>query len=328
VSRPTAVLDACALVPIRLASTLLWLAESGLFQPLWSDPILEEVNRTLPKLGLSLEDASRRTRMMRAAFGAEALVEDFDDLIDQMPCDPKDRHVLAAAVRGGANTLVTFNLKDFPDGGAATHGIEIRHPDSFLVGLLVEHAETVVATLERETAAFRNPPQTLTDFLARLTGTVPMFANLAADAFVDPPGPVSTVPALVLSDDEEGIAALGESGDITNPAQVAAGWWAGLLDDLELARNLTYDPHAWGDYQWAVDHLADRSLASKVIRAVDAPDRIEFMRFVPEVSSAARVFEAYLTSMTFLTLVRLQDGTWRVWGLGPAIFSARDILER
>lgn len=327
-SRPVAVLDACTLVPIRLATTLLWLAESGLFQPLWSDPILDEVNRTLPKVGLSPEDASRRIRMMREAFGAEALVEEFDDLIDQMACDPKDRHVLAAAVRGGANTLVTFNLKDFPDEAAATHGIEILHPDTFLVGLLGGHAETVVSTLERETAVFQNPPQTVTDFLASLTATVPMFANLAADAFVDPPGPVSTVPALVLSEDKAGIAALGEPGDITNPAQVAFGWWAGLLDDLELARDLTYDPHAWGDYQWAIDHLADRSLASKVIPAVDAPDRIAFMRFVPEVSSAARVFEAYLTAMTFLTLVRVQDGTWRVWGLGPGILSARDILER
>lgn len=327
-SRPVAVLDACTLVPIRLATTLLWLAESGLFQPLWSDPILDEVNRTLPKVGVSPEDASRRIRMMREAFGAEALVEEFDDLIDQMACDPKDRHVLAAAVRGGANTVVTFNLKDFPDEGAAPHGIEILHPDSFLVGLLGGHAETVVSSLARETAAFQHPPQTVTDFLASLTATVPMFANLAAGALVDPPGPVSSVPALVMSEDEAGIAALGEPGDITNPAQVAFGWWAGLLDDLDLARELTYDPHAWGDYQWAIDHLADRSLASKVIRAVDAPDRIAFMRFVPEVSSASRVFEAYLTAMTFLTLVKVQDGTWRVWGLGPGILSARDILER
>lgn len=327
-SGPVAVLDACALVPIRLATTLLWLAESGLFQPLWSEQILDEVHRTLPKVGVSPEDARRRIAMMREAFGVEALVDDFADLVDEMACDPKDRHVLAAAVRGGADTVVTFNLKDFPDEGAATHGIEILHPDTFLVGLLGGHAETVVATLERETAAFKRPPHTVTEFLASLTATVPMFANLAADALVDPPGPVSPVPALVMSDDEADIAALGAPGDMTNPAQVAFGWWAGLLDDLDLARDLTYDPRAWGDYQWAVEHLADRSLASKVLRAVDAPDRIAFMRFVPEVSSASRVFEAYLTAMTFLTLIKVEDGTWRVWGLCPSILAARDILKR
>ena len=323
-----AVLDACALVPIRLATTLLWLAESGLYQPLWSEPILDEVFRTLPKVGVAPQDARRRIGMMKEAFGAEALVDEFDDLIEEMTCDPKDRHVLAAAVRGGADTVVTFNLKDFPDESAAPHGIEVLHPDSFLVGLLGGHTETVVSTLERETDAFQRPPQAVSEFLASLTATVPMFANLAADALLDPPGPVSPVPALVMSDDEAGIAALGEPGDMTNPAQVAFGWWAGLLEDLDLVRDLTYDSRAWGDYEWAVDHLAERSLASKVLRAVDAPDRIAFMRFVPEVSSASRVFEAYLTGMTFLTLIKVEDGTWRVWGLGPGILAARDILNR
>jgi len=113
VSGPVAVLDACVLVPIRLATTLLWLAETGLFQPLWSEPILDEVQRNLPKVGVTPEQASRRVGLMREAFGAEALIDSFDDLIEQMRCDPKDRHVLAAAVRGGADTLVTCNLKTF-----------------------------------------------------------------------------------------------------------------------------------------------------------------------------------------------------------------------
>jgi hypothetical protein len=153
-----------------------------------------------------------------------------------------------------------------------------------------------------------------------------MFANLAADAFSDPTGPASTVPALVGVDEEQAIAALGEPGDPTNPAQVAFAWWAGLLYDLDLARELTYHPPAWGDYQWAITHLADRSLASKVIYAVDAADQIAFMRFVPEVAAVSQVFESYLTPMTFVTLIRVENGTWRVWGLGPAILSARDII--
>lgn len=234
-SGPVAVLDACALAPIRLATTLLWLAEAGLFQPIWSGPILDEVRRNLPKVGVTPEQAGRRIGMMREAFGTEALVDGF-------------------------------------------------------------------AALERETAAFRNPPETVTQFLATLTATVLMFANLAADAFSDSPEAVSTVPALVEADDEKAIAALGEPGDLTNPAQVAFVWWAGLLDDLDLARELTYHPLPWGDYQWAMNDLAGRSLASKVIRAVDAPNQIAFMRFVPEVAATAQVFESYLTTMTFLTL--------------------------
>jgi len=188
VSRPVVVLDACVLVPIRLATTLLWLAETGLFQPLWSEPILDEVQRNLPKVGVTPEQASRRVGLMREAFGAEALIDGFDDLIEKMRCDPKDRHVLAAAVRGGADTVVTCNLTDFPDEAGAPYGVGTCHPDNLLIQLLVEHTDTVLATLERETAAFRNPPQTVTQFLTTLTSTVPIFANLAADALADPPG--------------------------------------------------------------------------------------------------------------------------------------------
>src|SRR5664279_5736708 len=198
--------------------------------------MLDEVQRNLPKVGVKPEQASRRVDMMREAFGVEALIDGFEDLIEQMRCDPKDRHILAAAVRGGADTVVTYNLKDFPGEAGAPYGIGICHPDSFLVQLLSEHTDTVVATLERETAAFRNSPETVTRSLMTLTATVPMFANLAADAFGDPPGPASTVPALVRVDEKQALAALGESADPTNPAQVAVAWWAGLLGDLDVAR--------------------------------------------------------------------------------------------
>ncbi len=130
-----AVLDACALVPIRLATTLLWLAEAGLFEPLWSDQILDEVERDRPKLGISDERAAHRVRTMRDAFGAAALGDDFEHLIDAMTCDPKDRHVLAAAMRAEADTLVTLNLKDFPPDSTRDRQIDVVHPDGFLTGL-------------------------------------------------------------------------------------------------------------------------------------------------------------------------------------------------
>ena len=326
VNRPVAVLDACTLIPIRLATTLLWLAEADLFQPLWSDTILDEVQRNLPKVRVEPAAAARRVGMMRNAFGTEALVGGFDELIDRMRCDPKDRHVLAAAVAGGADVIVTFNLKDFPDDAVAPHGIHVVDPDSFLLQLLSQQPETVVATLTRGTASLRTPPETVITFLAMLTATAPIFANLTADIAEEPSTTPSPVPALVEADPACAVNAFGKAGDLTNPAQVAMLWWSGLLDERGAARALTYDPSAWGDYQWAVNHLGNRSLASKVIRAVDAPDRVAYMRFVPEVAVASRAFESFQTTMTFLTLVQIDDGTWRVWGLGPAIYSADDIF--
>jgi predicted nucleic acid-binding protein len=319
-------LDACTLIPIRLTSTMLWLAEAGLFEVLSSDAILDEVERNLPKIGISAEQAARRVATMRDAFGSAALVDDFEHLIPEMTCDAKDRHVLAAAVRGGADTLVTFNITDFPPESVEEHGIEVVHPDLFLVRLLAGRPNDVVAVLARGTGELRKPPQTMREFLASTTRAVPMFANLAADVAASPAEASSPVPAPVVADEDEAVAALGEIGDFTNPAQVAFAWWAGILEDLDLARALTFEPSAWGDYQRAVDTLDGKSLAIKVIPAVDAPQHVAFMRFVPEVAATAQVFAAYPTSATFLTLVRIEDGTWRAWGLGPGMPAAREVL--
>ncbi len=325
-SRPVAVLDACALVPIRLATTLLWFAEAGLFRPLWSNQILDEVERSLPKLGVDPDRARRRVEKMRDAFGVEALVDGFQTLIDEMACDPKDRHVLAVAVHEQADAVVTFNLKDFPEQAASPHGVEILHPDAFLLRLLHQRPDDVVEALAVGVLDLRRPPETLNDWLAGLAPVVPMFANLAADVCGEFPETVSSVPALVRADDHAAIASFGEPGDWTNPGQVVFGWYYGLLNDLDLARSLTYEPAAWGDYEWAREHLEGRSLASKVIHAVDDPDRIAFMRFVAEVAQSAQGFQAFVTPATFITLIRLDDGTYRVWGLGPALLSAETIL--
>lgn len=325
-----AVLDACALIPIRLATTLLWLAEAGVFELLWSDQILDEVQRNLPKLGISGEKAAHRVSTMREAFGEAALVDDFDHLIPDMTCDPKDRHVLAAAVRAEADTLVTFNLKDFPPDSTSGWQVDAIHPDTFLTGLLAEDPIGVVEALIRGCTDLRNPAQTATEFLASLPATVPIFANLAADQIrsrdESPDEPSSPITALVSADQDEAVAAFGEAGDLTDPAQVALQWWTVLDEEPDVARGLTFVPRAWGDYQWAIDMLADKSLASRVIRAVDEPDRIAFMRFIPEVAATAQAFAAYATTVTFLILVRLDDRTWRVWGLGPALLAAKDIV--
>ncbi|MFT0846766.1 PIN domain-containing protein [Actinomycetaceae bacterium L2_0104] len=179
-SGPAVVLDANTLVPIRLASTLLWLAEAGLFQPLWSDRILEEVERNLPKLGVAPKQAARRVGFMREAFGAEALVDGFDGVIEKMTCDPKDAHVLAAAIHDEADALVTFNLKDFPPESTEPYGIAVFHPDDFLLQMLDLSPAAVLAALRAGVEDLRRPPETITDWLAGLAATVPMFASRAS----------------------------------------------------------------------------------------------------------------------------------------------------
>src|SRR5271168_656532 len=98
----TVVLDACVLAPMPLCETLLRLAEEpALYRPLWSDSILEEVGAALEKMKYGPAQVKRRLDAMRNAF-PEAFVQVPDDLVQALTCipDPKDRHVLAAAIRG------------------------------------------------------------------------------------------------------------------------------------------------------------------------------------------------------------------------------------
>jgi len=64
----------------------------------------------------------------------DALVTDYDHLIPSLAIpDPGDRHVLAAAIVGRCDVIVTRNLKRFPDRVLAPYGIVALHPDEFLV---------------------------------------------------------------------------------------------------------------------------------------------------------------------------------------------------
>ncbi|SNT43526.1 PIN domain-containing protein [Granulicella rosea] len=148
------VLDACVLVNAALRDTLLRIAEPPrLYLPRWSKSILEETTRTLEaKLGLSREQTSRLSEQLGIHF-PDCWVEGYDELIPAMTNHPKDRHVLAAAVRTGAQTIVTFNLRDFSPEALAPWNIEAQTPDEFLVHQFHLDSATVVAKLQEQAAA-------------------------------------------------------------------------------------------------------------------------------------------------------------------------------
>src|SRR6476661_2512101 len=121
-------LDACVLFPASLRDTLLRAAAAELYQARWSAEILEEVRRNLVEKGRSEEQAQRLVDVIAKAF-PEAMVTQYNHLIDQMPNHPKDRHVLAAAVVAGAEVIVTSNLRDFPQAALAPLNVEAQSPD-------------------------------------------------------------------------------------------------------------------------------------------------------------------------------------------------------
>jgi predicted nucleic acid-binding protein len=130
----SAVLDANVLFPNALRDTLLRLAGMGLYRPPWSDRILAEVRMAVRRArpGVDPVRFDRTLDLMRTHF-PDATVADFERLEPAMvAADAKDRHVVAAAVAGRADAIVTFNLRDFPAAGLRPHRIEAIHPDEFL----------------------------------------------------------------------------------------------------------------------------------------------------------------------------------------------------
>jgi len=167
------VLDACVLVPMPLADLLLRLAAGqALYLPKWTDQIMTEVSRTLQEsFGLTPEKAQYREGKLRRYF-PEAWVEGYEDLIPAMTNHEKDRHVLAAAVKTGAEIIVTYNLRDFPDSSLAPYSIIAQGPSSFLTNLHDMDPPAVMQTLEEQAEAIGRP---LSYLLSRLRINVPGF---------------------------------------------------------------------------------------------------------------------------------------------------------
>ncbi len=71
--------------------------------------------------------------------------------------DPKDRHVLAAAIAGHADSIVTQNLKDFPTSVLEPLNITVLHPDEFLLQQLGLEPLVVLPAFKAKRARLKNP---------------------------------------------------------------------------------------------------------------------------------------------------------------------------
>lgn len=99
----------------------------------------------------------------------DCIVTGFETLVDGLVLpDPDDRHVLAAAVRAGAQAIITFNLKDFPDEALSQYSTEAKHPDDFLLNTIDLAPGTVAQVLTEQAGALKNPPRTVPELLQTL----------------------------------------------------------------------------------------------------------------------------------------------------------------
>ncbi|PKP73349.1 MAG: PIN domain-containing protein [Alphaproteobacteria bacterium HGW-Alphaproteobacteria-6] len=144
-----ALLDACVLYPTVLRQILIGVAAEGLYRPLWSARILEEWARATVKLGPGAEALARgEIAALAAAWpGAAVAVPAGLEARLWLP-DANDIHVLAAAIAGGADRIITFNAADFPRHLLAEEGILRQDPDAFLRELWQAAPARVAARIE------------------------------------------------------------------------------------------------------------------------------------------------------------------------------------
>jgi predicted nucleic acid-binding protein len=169
-SHDTALFDANVLYPAPIRDILLQLAVDDLFRAKWTADIHHEwIDALLRNEPHRNRVALERIRDLMDKATRDCLVTGYESLI---PClelpDPDDRHVLAAAIVGRCDIIVTQNLQDFPDEVLSPYGIEIQHPDHFLSNYLKLSPGKFCAAIRKGRARLKNPPYSVQDYLATL----------------------------------------------------------------------------------------------------------------------------------------------------------------
>lgn len=158
--------DACVLYPAPLRDLLVRLANTGIVRARWSEAILDECFRNILEQRPELKPAARE--LMKQAV-PDCMVTGYEALIDGLVLpDPDDRHVLASAIRVGAQAIVTFNLRDFPEDRLAQYEIEAQHPDDFVLHTIDLAPGIVTKVVSEQAAALKNPPRTVGELIDTL----------------------------------------------------------------------------------------------------------------------------------------------------------------
>jgi len=166
----TVVLDACTFYSATLRDFLLSLAMTDMFRARWTEDIHREWMRALLAKRPDIDRAKlERTRALMDSHVLDCLVTGYQPLIEGLVLpDMKDRHVLAAAIRAGADVIVTYNTKHFPTSVLKTFGMHAEHPDEFIVHLIDLDCGAVCRAAKEHRARLKNPPKTIEEYLEGL----------------------------------------------------------------------------------------------------------------------------------------------------------------
>jgi len=174
--------DACTLFPASLRDTLLTAAELNLYEMRLTDDILEEVRRNLAQKRMSEENALKIITTIKATF-EECMITRHRALIEGMPLNKSDRHVLAAAVVSNADFIITQNLRHFPKHQLSQFEVEALPPDKFLSDLFNNEPERMKGVLIKQAGNLHKPSMTVAEVLDVLKQHTPNFVNKMQERF-------------------------------------------------------------------------------------------------------------------------------------------------
>ncbi len=168
--RFAALLDANILYPAPMRDIFMQLAADDVIRAKWTADIHREwIDALLRNEPHRQRAALERTRDLMDRATRDCLVAGYRSLIPALVLpDPDDRHVLAAAIAGRCDAIVTSNLQDFPNAATEPYGIEVRHPDSFLSGCLDLVPGIFCESIRKVRARLVAPPLSVEEYLAVL----------------------------------------------------------------------------------------------------------------------------------------------------------------
>jgi hypothetical protein len=174
------VYDATALYPHAQRDLLIRIAQAGLVQAKWTAEIVDEMTtaRLRANPGIDPAKLDRLTSLINHSV-PDCLVWGYEPLAGMLKLpDPDRRPVLAAAIRAGAQVIVTTAVRDFPSEDLAEFGVEARTPDDFVLDQITIDDRVVFACVQ-DIASCRVSPHTAADILAELENTG-LVASVAA----------------------------------------------------------------------------------------------------------------------------------------------------
>lgn len=161
------VLDSCVLFPAPLRDFLMHLTLLDVIRSKWTNDIHDEWIRNVLKIRPDLnKEKLDRTRRLMDLHSRDSLVGGYESLIPKLHLpDPDDRHVLAAAIKSGAEAIITFNIRDFPKRELSKYGIAAISPDNLISDLFPKNKESICLAFSRQLASLTNPPLTKNELL-------------------------------------------------------------------------------------------------------------------------------------------------------------------